>query len=393
MTDFFKTYFEKKPLHLKNSGEKFSFLASLTSIRKLITSGKLPYSELDVTSYSQTDGRKTHNGTGMAGAEAVRQYDSGCSLRLRRPQDHFPAIRGLCTSLESFLECVVGANIYATPANSQGFAPHFDDVDAVICQIHGSKRWRVYKRADEHDVLPRRSSVDFGKRDVQDMRLIMEVDLQPGEVLYLPRGAVHEAICDKESGKGSLHVTVSFCQRWTWADFLLASFERAILETAAVDQKLRESVPLRFGGIAGAGVSESVMGKRFEAMAKGMVNRVARSYPVDTAADMMMERFIKGRLEVVPNGNEGKDIGLESVIRATGSCCVRLVVGEDGLPVFVGRSFQQACLPEEAGGIQFVLDQYPQGVRVRDIPLDEEEDRVGLAMGLVDMRVFEVVKK
>jgi hypothetical protein len=44
---------------------------------------------------------------------------------------------------------------------------------------------------------------------------ILEVELQPGDVLYLPRGTVHQAEaqqCD------SAHVTISTYQRWSWAE-------------------------------------------------------------------------------------------------------------------------------------------------------------------------------
>ena len=33
---------------------------------------------------------------------------------------------------------------YLTPAGSQGFAPHYDDIDAFVLQLEGRKHWKVY---------------------------------------------------------------------------------------------------------------------------------------------------------------------------------------------------------------------------------------------------------
>lgn len=33
---------------------------------------------------------------------------------------------------------------YLTPPGTQGFAPHYDDIEAFVVQLEGKKRWRVY---------------------------------------------------------------------------------------------------------------------------------------------------------------------------------------------------------------------------------------------------------
>lgn len=49
------------------------------------------------------------------------------------------------SKLQEYFGCFVGANAYLTPPNSQGFAPHYDDIEAFVLQIEGSKNWKVYK--------------------------------------------------------------------------------------------------------------------------------------------------------------------------------------------------------------------------------------------------------
>ena len=33
---------------------------------------------------------------------------------------------------------------YLTPPGTQGFAPHYDDIEAFILQLEGKKHWRLY---------------------------------------------------------------------------------------------------------------------------------------------------------------------------------------------------------------------------------------------------------
>ena len=72
------------------------------------------------------------------------KYEDGCSIRLLNPQTFIPAIFTMNTTLQEYFHCMVGANVYLTPPNSQGFAPHYDDIEAFVLQIEGKKRWRLY---------------------------------------------------------------------------------------------------------------------------------------------------------------------------------------------------------------------------------------------------------
>ena len=33
---------------------------------------------------------------------------------------------------------------YLTPPGTQGFAPHYDDIEAFVIQLEGKKHWKLY---------------------------------------------------------------------------------------------------------------------------------------------------------------------------------------------------------------------------------------------------------
>ncbi|KAL7511831.1 hypothetical protein ACHAXN_008761 [Cyclotella atomus] len=184
---------------------------------------------------------------------------SHCTVRLLRPHEHNENIHAMLSLLESEFGCMVGSNAYLTPLNSQGFAPHYDDVDVFILQLEGFKRWRVYVPFNKAETLPRASSRDYTEKEVEEMGE-EEVDmvLGPGDVMYLPRGWIHQAETvarpshmPKVPGvkdDHSLHLTVSAMQNWSWADFLELLIPEALEGAVASDKStsLREGLPVNF---------------------------------------------------------------------------------------------------------------------------------------------------
>lgn len=49
----------------------------------------------------------------------------------------------LVSLFEEHVESGGGANVYFTPPNAQGFAPHFDDIEAFVLQMEGTKHWKL----------------------------------------------------------------------------------------------------------------------------------------------------------------------------------------------------------------------------------------------------------
>jgi len=166
------------------------------------------------------------------------------------PQQFVDPLWKICAKLEELFGCLVGANCYLTPAGTQGLAPHYDDVDVFIMQLEGSKVWRLYECVD--GPLPREYSRDYQQHEIGNP--ILAVTLEPGDVMYFPRGFIHQAIAVGDTF--SHHVTVSTYQRSSWADFMSKTVDTALNKLFDSDFAFRKSLPVGWSGYMGPAYDE-----------------------------------------------------------------------------------------------------------------------------------------
>jgi len=236
---------------------KFRSWFGLRDVEALVRTGACAYGiDVDVTRY--VDGtRETVNHNGVRGGEceggndivdgdvAMRRFTSeGCSIRVLHPQTRHDGMWKVCSTMETFWRCASGCNVYATPPNSQGFAPHYDDIDAFVCQIEGEKHWRVYEPFEDQ-THPRVSSKNFTQEEIARQRVLFDGVLRAGDVLYMPRGAIHQAECSNASW--SVHATLSTNQFNTPADLLELVVADALTEFIDDDAAARRTFSRDFG--------------------------------------------------------------------------------------------------------------------------------------------------
>ena len=167
--------------------------------------------------------------SGTALVERVlAEWERGATIVLQGLHLTKPAIAAFCRSLEETLGHPAQANAYYTPRSAQGLPVHHDTHDVFVLQVSGRKRWLVYEPVLELPLKNQRYSRELGEpgEPVEDRVL------NPGDMLYLPRGWLHEALT---SDTDSLHLTVGV-NVVTWLDAV-----RAALEDCGDDVEFRRS--------------------------------------------------------------------------------------------------------------------------------------------------------
>lgn len=145
LDNFMVTAWEKTPLLVaRKCPTYYQELLSTTAFDRMLREHRVEFTKnLDITSYVNGE-RTTHNPEGRAMPPTVWDfYESGCSIRLLNPQTFIPAIHSMNATLQEYFQCMTGTNVYLTPANSQGFAPHFDDIEAFVLQVEGNNSFYI----------------------------------------------------------------------------------------------------------------------------------------------------------------------------------------------------------------------------------------------------------
>ena len=144
---FIKQHLDQRPLHISRHKHQHYFDGLLTKadIQQLLNSQQLQYgTNVDVTSY--TNGQRTNlNFNGSESTDQLETADAStvlrrfnkesCSVRVLHPQRWVEPVYKLLSMLEDEMRSPVGCNAYLTPPSSQGFAPHWDYIDAFVLQV------------------------------------------------------------------------------------------------------------------------------------------------------------------------------------------------------------------------------------------------------------------
>ncbi|MGE7389848.1 JmjC domain-containing protein [Streptomyces sp. NPDC004126] len=129
----------------------------------------------------------THSG--FADREkVVAQLRAGATLLLRCVDQWHRPTGELVARLSEELDRRVEAFFFVTPVGGQGLAVHRDDADVFVLQVAGSKAWYVHDAPAVADWQPGELP-----DDEHSPRLLHTV-LEPGGVLYVPRGFAHRAV-------------------------------------------------------------------------------------------------------------------------------------------------------------------------------------------------------
>ncbi|MFI2611761.1 JmjC domain-containing protein [Kitasatospora sp. NPDC018619] len=171
-----------------------------TPYLEMVRSDKVTIPPEDYTAARVVNG-VTHHGFADR-AKVLALLRRGATLLLRRVDQWHPPTGALAARLSAELDRRVESFFFVTPAGGQGLAVHRDDADVFVLQAAGRKTWYVHDAPATADW--RLGELPDGERSPLRLHGVLE----PGDVLYVPRGFAHRAV-----GAGGLSAHLSLTVR------------------------------------------------------------------------------------------------------------------------------------------------------------------------------------
>ncbi len=230
--EFRAQYLDEKALYIKGDSDKTSGLFGWEDINHQINFGTHNYPIIKLIHDKQP-----------LGSDALREFDKwmrdGATLAINSLQSSDPVVDGLATAIGRDLSTTVNINSYTSWPHKHGFDTHYDHHDVFILQLEGIKEWFVYEPTLK---WPIEQAKQEQKSEEKSKDPYLVVKLNPGDVLYIPRGHWHHAIAIEPS----IHLTVGPQPRSS-IDFLTW-----LTEQLAGNEFFRKQIPFfgarEFGG-------------------------------------------------------------------------------------------------------------------------------------------------
>lgn len=237
--DFFQTYYEQKYLYIsRNKPDYYKAILNTEDIDLFFQNKNLQSSFLRVVNKGEDLYQHKwtiKNTTAVDNDKLYVLFNQGHTLVINSGERSILKLTKYCSALERELNLRLQFNIYITPHNAQGFTPHFDDHDVFILQTMGTKVWRLYNTPIE---LPSKKFPHHKYRDKYELRQPkFEVELKPGDLLYIPRGMVHDA---STTDTASVHITLGLHPNY-WFELV-----QELAEIAEEKLEFRKAVPNTF---------------------------------------------------------------------------------------------------------------------------------------------------
>lgn len=211
---FLADYFSKEPLHIRGGAERvaaffdlaeLSRILSMTSVWKPDTFqvflDRTPVPKIDYCiAVPVTGGREVLRPSPPKVKALIRR---GASLVLDDMQELSEGPKAFAAALQALTGAKVQGNLYFSMRQRQAFGPHFDDHEVFAVHCSGEKVWRLYEgqveRPIPHPIFARTAAQNAKAAG----KVVREVTLRPGDLLYIPRGRYHDALA---SENGAVHI-------------------------------------------------------------------------------------------------------------------------------------------------------------------------------------------
>jgi ribosomal protein L16 Arg81 hydroxylase len=284
---FFQEYWEQKPLHLSRQDSTYYHpLLKMEDVDTILHFCRpKPPEILVVQNQEQMLPERYVTPTGDLNLNQLyKAYDEGHSIIVNGLDRFWQPLAACCQALRQFLNHHAVANMYLAPRQAKSLKPHYDTHDVFALQVEGSKRWQIYEPIQSTPLLGTFQPII---PEPQLPPLVCEIDLEAGDLLYIPRGFVHQAAT---ASACSIHLTLGIYPT-QWSDFIT----QTLTALSLTDERFRQALPAGF-------MNQPKMLPSLQAQLEELLEALVKTARAEAGVALLAERFVYDTVPV-PDGH------------------------------------------------------------------------------------------
>lgn len=239
---FFEKYYDKKPLFLKNifnfdkkfDQSYFSHFLKTTYIPldSVYCNERFDKSKIESEILANKENKSPE--AQINGQEILyRVFNMDHSIIINNVDKYDHYWRDVKHSLSEIVQSPALIHMYFTPNQEKAITTtgiHDDTMNIFTLQLYGKKKWQIYSPVFEKPTREDRymsERVGLKNMPLNQLELVLQETIEPGDFLYIPRGFPHVAFSSSEGG--SLSCAQGF-KDLLYEDIFQKAISRASLE-------------------------------------------------------------------------------------------------------------------------------------------------------------------
>ena len=250
---FFSNNFGKKYVHKKNFINDPNSVVSLEILDDMLSKSNiwnnknfkmmLDQKTLNYNDYSSLSIDVTGSNNRPDVDKVQILVSKGASIILNDIEKYNTKLLNISDELQRLTQGRCQGNLYFSMASHKAFGPHFDLHDVFAFHFEGEKVWNIYENIEDSPINHPVFKISSEERIKRAGKLVDQVTLRPGDLLYIPRGQYHDALASKN---GAIHVAFGLTyfkpidlMSSLWEKFILNNFMRKDVQLNSNKNDLR----------------------------------------------------------------------------------------------------------------------------------------------------------
>ena len=233
--DFISNYFGNQYLYKKEMFENTSTIMSLDILNSILGISSnwnnknfimaLDKNLIKYNDYSSLTSEQDGSFLRPDSEKVQNWVSKGASIILNDVNTVNSGIINISNQLQNLTNGRCQANLYFSMQSHQAFGPHCDTHDVFAIHFEGEKVWNIYEKIENNPINHPLFKYSDEERIKKAGRIIDQITLKPGDLLYIPRGQYHDALASKN---GSIHIAFG-CSYFKPIDLMAAMWEKFII--------------------------------------------------------------------------------------------------------------------------------------------------------------------